>query len=219
MNSALTEIDQLLQIPAPCPGPLGLACDGPNLWVGCGETNRIFGMDARQGTVFEEAAAPAKPYGMCVTGDALRVIIATPETDDRFIRRYIFGKDFKSEAVACPDHTGSFLAYDGDSLFVSQRFDQRIVEIDLSGKALRTIQTPRQVTGLTVVGGRIYAVGTPDTKSKDYRLSRIDARGPQLEIVELAALPFVARSLAFDGTRFWTHDRDERKIVAFARPD
>ena len=133
MNFALTEIDQLLQIPAPCPGPLGLACDGPNLWVGCGETNRIIGLDANQGAVFEEAATPAKPYGMCVTGDALRVIIAAPETDDRTIRRYIFGKDFKSDVLRCPDDTGSFLAYDGDSFFVSQRFDQKIVEIDETG--------------------------------------------------------------------------------------
>lgn len=219
MNFALTEIDQLLQIPAPCPGPLGLACDGPNLWVGCGETNRIIGLDANQGTVFEEAAAPAKPYGMCVTGDALRVIIATPETDDRTIRRYIFGKDFKSDALRCPGDTGSFLAYDGDSFFVSQRFDQQIVEIDETGAVRRTIPTPKQVTGLTVVGGRIYTVGATDTKSTDYRLSRIDARGPEVEIVELASLPFVARSLSFDGTRFWTHDRDARKIVAFARPD
>ena len=122
MNPTLTEIDQLWQIPAPCPGPLGLACDGPNLWVGCGETRRVYGINARQGTVFEEASAPAKPYGMCVTGDALRVIIAEDETDNRSIRRYIFGKDFKkTEAIRCPDDTGSFLAYDGDSFFVDGR--------------------------------------------------------------------------------------------------
>jgi len=219
MNPTLAEIDQLWQIPAPCPGPLGLACDGPNLWVGCGETRRIYGMNARQGTVFEEASAPAKPYGMCVTGDALRVIIAADETDDRVIRRYIFGKDFKREGIRCPDDTGSFLAYDGDSFFVSQRFDQRIVEIDEAGKTLRAFPTPGQVTGMTIVGGRIYVVTTVDAKSKDYRLVRMDAHGAEPEVTELAAFPFVARSLGFDGTRFWTHDRDARKIVAFSRPD
>ena len=220
MNPTLTEIDQLWQIPAPCPGPLGLACDGPNLWVGCGETRRIYGINARQGTVFEEATAPAKPYGMCVTGDALRVIIAEDETDNRTIRRYIFGKDFKkTEAIRCPDDTGSFLAYDGDSFFVSQRFDQRIVEIDESGKVLRTLPTPGQVTGMTIVSGRFYLVITVDAKSKDYKLVRIDARGSDLEIVELAAFPFVARSLGYDGSRFWTHDRDARKIVAFSKTD
>ena len=37
-------------------------------------------------------------------------------------------------------------------------------------------------------------------------------------LLGLIGWAFVARSLGFDGTRFWTHDRDERKIVAFARP-
>lgn len=219
MNPALADIDQLYRIPCPAVGPVGLAVDGPNLWVGSGETYRIFGLDARNGSTFEEAVAPAKPYGMCVTGDALRVIVAAPETDDRAIHRYVFGKDFKSETVPCPEQTGSFLAYDGDSLFVSQRFDQRIVEIDAAGTPLRTIPTPRQVTGLTIAGGRIYCVTTVDTKSKDYRLLRIDARGAEPVYKELATFPFVARSLAFDGTRMWTHARDDREIVAFAKPD
>ena len=102
MNSALAEIAQLYRIPCPAPGPVGLAVDGPNLWAGSGDTYRIYGIDARNGTVFEETVAPAKPYGMCVTGDALRVIIAAPETDDRSIHRYVFGKDFKSESIPCP---------------------------------------------------------------------------------------------------------------------
>jgi hypothetical protein len=216
MHSALSDIDQLQQIPSPCPGPLGLACDGPNLWVGSGEMHRIYGLDARTGAVFEEAKAPNKPYGMCVTGDALRVIVAEGDDDDRYIRRYIFGKDFKSEKVPCPNLTGSFLAYDGDALFVSQRFDLQIVEIDDAGRALRTIATQRQVTGMTIVGGRFYTVGSTDVKDPDYRLTRIDARRERPEIVDLAAVPFVARGLAFDGTRFWTHDRDALRIVAFA---
>jgi sugar lactone lactonase YvrE len=147
------------------------------------------------------------------------VIIAAEETDDRTIRRYIFGKDFKRDAIRCPDDTGSFLAYDGDEFFVSQRFDQRIVVIDEAGTALRAFPTPGQVTGMTIAGGRISLVITADTKSKEYKLVRVDARGAEPEVVELAAFPFVARSLGFDGTRFWTHDRDARQIVAFARPD
>lgn len=218
MPSALSSIEQLLQIPSPCPGPLGLACDGPNLWVGSGETHRIYGLNARTGAVFEETKASGKPYGMCVTGDALRVIVAE-ENDDRYIRRYIFGKDFKSEKLPCPDLTGSFLAYDGDALFVSQRFDRRIVEIDAQGTPLRTLETPRQITGITIVAGRIYTVGSSDVKDPDYRLTRIDARSDEPEVVDVAAVPFVARGLAFDGARFWTHDRDALKIVAFAPID
>jgi len=217
MHSALSDIEQLLHVPSPCPGQLGLACDGPNLWVGSGDTRRIYGLDARNGAVFEEVTAPGKPYGMCVTGDALRVIVAE-DNDDRYIRRYIFGKDFKSEKLPCPDLTGSFLAYDGDALFVSQRFDQRIVEIDADGRVLRSIAMPRQITGITIAGGRIYTVGSSDTSDANYLLTRIDARRDVPEIVDLAAIGFVARGLAFDGSRFWTNDRDAHAIVAFAVP-
>lgn len=215
MPSTLSDIEQLFQIPSPCPAPVGLAADGPHLWVGSGETYRIYGLDSRTGAVFEETRAGGKPYGMCVTGDALRVIVAE-ENDDRYIRRYIVGKDFKSEKLPCPDLTGSFLAYDGDALFVSQRFDQRIVEIDAQGKPLRTLAAPRQITGITIVGGRIYTVGSSDVKDPNYLLTRFDARRGEPEVADVAAVPFVARGLAFDGARFWTHDRDALKIVAFA---
>lgn len=219
MSDATSAINEIERIPCPCPGPVGLAVDGNTLWVGSGETYRIYGIDAHQGTVFEETSAPAKPYGMCVVGDALRVIVAEPETDNRAIHRYVIGNDFKADTVRCPSDTGSFLTYDGDAFFVSQRFDQQIVEIDGNGVVLRTIQTPRQVTGLTVVAGKIYCVTTIDTKSSDYRLHRVDARGENATWTELATIPFFARSLGFDGTRFWTHDRDKREIVAFAKPD
>ena len=58
--------------------------------------------------------------------------------------------------------------------------------------------------------------GEPGRELRDRGTMQKDA---VVQVVELAALPFVARSLSFDGTRFWTHDRDARKIVAFARPD
>ncbi|MDQ6926413.1 MAG: hypothetical protein M3154_09280, partial [Candidatus Eremiobacteraeota bacterium] len=121
MNQTLSTIEELLRIPAPCPGPMGLACDGPDLWIGSYDTCRIYGMVAMQGRVFEEAIAPGRPFGLTVTGDALRVVVGDRDdggTDDRFIRRYIMGKDFKSDAIRCPGGTGSFLAYDGDRLYL-----------------------------------------------------------------------------------------------------
>jgi hypothetical protein len=47
----------------------------------------------------------------------------------------------------------------------------------------------------------------------------MDAHGPEPVTTELASLPFIARGLAFDGTRFWTNIRSENTVVAFARPD
>jgi len=52
-----------------------------------------------------------------------------------------------------------------------------------------------------------------------YYLTRIDARGGTPVIEDIARVPFAARSLAFDGERFWTSHREAHEIVAFARPD
>jgi hypothetical protein len=218
MNQTLSTIEELLRIPAPCPSPVGLACDGPDLWIGSLETNRIYGLVAQQGRVFEEAVAPGRPFGITVTGDALRVVLEG-DSDDRFIRRYIMGKDFKSEAIRCPDGTGSFLAYDGDRLYLSQRYNKAILELDDRGGVLRTIPVPRQITGMVIVAGRFYLVTTESSEVDDYRLLCLDARKEQPEVHELAAIPFGARSLGFDGTKFWTNCREENTIVAFAKPD
>ncbi|MEA2665273.1 MAG: hypothetical protein QOI11_2217 [Candidatus Eremiobacteraeota bacterium] len=216
MNQTLATIEELLRIPSPCPGPMGLACDGPDLWIGSPDTNRIYGMTALQGRVFEETVAPGEPYGLTVTGDALRVVVAD-ENDDRTIRRYIMGKDFKSERLRCPDDTGSFLAYDGDRLYLSQRGNRVILELDEAGAVLRSIPVPRQITGMVVVAGCFYLV-TTDAQG-EHRLLCLDARKEQPQVTELASIPFVARGLGFDGTKFWTNSRDENSIVAFARPD
>lgn len=218
MHQTLAVIEELLRIPAPCPAPMGLACDGPDLWIGSFETNRIYGLKAQQGSVFEEAVAPGRPFGLTVTGDALRVVVADA-ADDRWIRRYIMGKDFKTEAIRCPDGTGSFLAYDGDRLYLSQRDDKRILELDDAGTVLRTIAVPRQITGMVIVAGRFYLATTESREVDDYRLLCLDARKEQPEVHELASIPFGARSLGFDGTKFWTNCREENTIVAFAKPD
>jgi hypothetical protein len=218
MNQTLATIDELVRIPAPCPSPMGLACDGTDLWIGSIDTNRIYGLKAQQGTVFEEAPAPGRPFGITVTGDALRVVVADSE-GNRYLRRYIMGKDFKSEAIPCPQLTGSFLAYDGDRLFLSQRDNKVILELDDTGTVLRTISVPRQITGMVIVAGRFYLVTTESREVDDYRLLSLDARKAQPEVHELASIPFAGRSLGFDGTKFWTNSIDENSIVAFAKPD
>jgi hypothetical protein len=47
----------------------------------------------------------------------------------------------------------------------------------------------------------------------------VDARGATPRIDDIARIPFSARSLAFDGERFWTNHREANETVAFARPD
>jgi hypothetical protein len=93
------------------------------------------------------------------------------------------------------------------------------LELDETGRVQRTIPVPRQITGMVIVGGLFYLVTTESRDVEDYRLLRLDARQERSEVTELAAIPFAARSLGFDGTKFWTNSRSENTIVAFARPD
>jgi hypothetical protein len=216
INDTLTQIEELGRIPSPCPAPIGLAWDGTDLWVASDDTQRLYGVRSNTGAVFEETTVPGDAVGITVTGDALRVLVADKD-NSRTIRRYVFGHGFKaSDIIACPDDTGSFLAYDGDNLFLSQRSLKRILELDGEGKVKRTIDVPWQITGMVVVHGCFYLMTTPDQHSEEHRLVRVDARKDTPQITELASVPFIARSIAWDGSKFWTNDRDKNAIVAFS---
>jgi hypothetical protein len=78
---------------------------------------------------------------------------------------------------------------------------------------------PHQIVGQTIVGGRFYLITTDDERSGDYFLTRLDARNGNVTSVDLAAIHFDARGLAFDGERFWTNHREKHQTVAFAKPD
>jgi hypothetical protein len=214
-NDTLTAIEEIERIPSPAPEPVGIACDGADIWVASPESCRLYGLRGNTGSVFEEAVVPGTPVGMVVTGDALRVVVGDDD-NSRTIRRYVMGHGFKTETLACPDDTGSFLAYDGDNLFLSQRFLKRILELDGLGHVGRTIAVPREIVGMVVVHGRLYLMTTAESgEPVDHRVLRVDARKPDVEIVEIAHVPFIARGLAWDGNKFWTNSRDENMLVAF----
>lgn len=217
--SELGDLEEIVRIPSPAPMPQSLAHDGEHLWLGSWETSRVYGISPRHGRVFEEMEAPGKPVGSTVLGDELRFVCSeNGDEDNRFIRRYIPGHGFKSrDRIACPDDTGSFLAYDGDNLFLSQRFNLRILQIDMWGEVQRTIAAPRQICGMVIVNACFFLMTTADRdEPDDYRLIRLDARKPEPQITELARVPFMARSLAWDGAKFWTSARTANEIVAFA---
>jgi len=218
MSATLPMIDEVLRLPSPCPAPIGIAYDGTYLWLGSVETDRIYAVDTLHGSVGEEWTAPGTPYGMTSIGDELRVVVGDPVEDDREIARVVVGHGFKNHRRPCPDATGSWLAYDGDFLFLSQRFQKRILELDEAAAVRRAIPVEREITGMTIVDGCFYLMTTESKEVDDYRLVRLDARGETPLVTELAALSFVARGLAFDGTRFWTNVRGENTVVAFNRP-
>ncbi len=211
----MQNVRELLRLPSPAPKPLGVAFDGTKLWLSSLETERIYAMDPAQWTLSDEAAAPGKPFGIVSIGDELRVVLGEGEADDRYVVRFVPGHGFKDAAkIACPEFTGSHVAYDGELLYVSQFMTSRVVALDEAGAVVRTIVLKNPPAGITFCDGRLYMVSVDDANDRRL-LSRTDPRDENASVEDLAVLPFAARGLAFDGTRFWSGERDANEIVAF----
>jgi hypothetical protein len=211
----MQDVTETMRLPSPAPRPQSIAFDGEKLWMGSIETNRLYAIDPHHWTVSEEDRAPGKPWGITVVGDELRVICGEGDDDARVIRRFVPGHGFKNQdAIGCPDETGSQLSYDGVRLYVSQWYNKRILGIDERGKVVRTIDLPRGVCGQCYADGGFYVVTTDDEDSNDYFLSRVTLNGAA-NVEDLARVPFAARALAYDGSRFWTNHREHNQIVAF----
>jgi hypothetical protein len=215
----MNDIRELLRLPSPAPRPQALAYDGSVLWMGSIETRRLYAIDPSKWTLVDETQIAVLPWGMTVVGDELRVVCGEGEDDDRFVRRFVPGHGLRDDGrFACPEHTGSQLGYDGDFLYLSQWYRRRILQLDDAGRVLREIPVSHQVCGQVIVGGRFYLVTTEDENTNDFWLTRVDAHGEQPVCEDLARIPFGARSLTFDGERFWTNHRENNETVAFAHP-
>ena len=213
----MRKVQELLRLPSPAPRPQSIALDGDRLWMGSIETSRLYAIDPRQWRVIEEDRAPGKPWGMTVVGDELRVICGEGEDDDRVVRRFLPGHGFKNHGgFRCPDGTGSQLSYDGAWLYVSQWYNRRLLALDEQGNILRQIDVPHQICGQCYFDGNFYLVTTDDEDSGEYFLTKVAANGSNAT-KDLARIPFAARALAYDGSRFWTNHREANQIVAFER--
>ncbi|GAC1406438.1 MAG: hypothetical protein NVSMB64_12100 [Candidatus Velthaea sp.] len=212
-------IEELRRLPSPAPFPHALGFDGEALWMGSRETRRMYAIDPKTWSARDEGEAPGTPWGLTVVGDELRVLCGEGPDDTRVIRKFIPGKGFsKSEKIDAPEDTGSQLGFDGDSLYVVQWYRKRILALDDRGTVGTIVHAPHELCGLTITSGRFYCIATDNEGTGPYWLTCIDARGGGVKSTDLAIIPFPARSLAFDGERFWTNHREAHEIVAFAPP-
>ena len=223
MEKTLAAIEELYRIPSPAPINQALAADGTNLWMGSIQTQALLrNRLAARVPSSRKTALRGVRIGAVVIGDELRVVCSeNGKEDNRFIRRYVVGHGFKEhDAIPCPDDTGSFVAWDGDVLYLSQRFNQRILAIDERGTIISVVaELPREITGMTIVGGCFYLATSGGKDSGEYRITKVDARKTQPEITDVASIPYEARSLTHDGQRFWTNQRWDTQIVAFKLPE
>lgn len=207
------------RFPSPAPAPQALAWDGNKLWMGSRDLRRIYAIDPRRWEVREEVKPPGIPWATVATNGTLRFTIGEGPNDDRYLRRFAPGTGFSEEdKITCPEFTGSYLSYDGESLYLSQWYKHRILKLDTNGNITRVIEIGAEVSGHTFVNGMIYVLRGTEQNGESWTIARLDPREEKPEVKDVAAVPFACRSLTFDGVNFWSNHRAANEIVSFALP-
>jgi hypothetical protein len=220
MSRDLTPITERRRLASPAQTPQALAWDSHALWMGSRDLRRIYEIDVETWTVANETEAPGIPWAAVATGDVLRFTIGEGANDDRYIHRYVAGTGFsKTDRIACPDFTGSYLSYDGEHLYLSQWYKHRVLKLDACGNILRVIDVGAEICGHVFVDGFIYVLRGTEQGNEDWRIARLDPREDTPEVKDIATVPFACRSLTFDGELFWTNYRAKDTIISFALPN
>ncbi len=205
-----------------CVTPQALAWDGEKLWVSSRDLGTLYRLTRDNREIEQQIDPPGVIWAGVLTGDGWRFTIGKGVNDDRYIYRYTQADGFE-ELFPCPEFTGSYLSYDGESLYLSQWYKGMIHRLDDSGQATRTITVGAEVCGHTFVEGVLYVLCGHENKdhpgkSEEWRIARLDPRKETPELEELATIPFAARSLAHDGASFWSNHRAKNETIAFALP-
>ena len=209
---------EVMRYASPVEAPQGIAWDGTTMWMTSAATGRVYAVDPQSWTVRHEFFPPAEALGITYTGVEFRLILA-PLIEDPDLerdRRYVYAFSPEigfSECFACPNDSGSFLAYDEGTLYVSQAWDKKIIELDERGSSRRQIPLDRRPVGMTIVQDSFYLV-TVDDQWNDGHFERLGMHDDPSAMQFLHSFPFKPRSVAFDGNRFWIADRNSDALVS-----
>jgi len=213
----LLMINEIERRVSPAPTPQALAWHNDELWFGSRDLRRIYRIDAKSWKVLDDVEAPGIPWAAVSAGDALWFTLGEGEDDDRYLRRYLPGEGFAdTPRIPCPELTGSYLSYDGKNLYLSQWYNHRILKLESNGNIVSEIVIGAEISGHAFVDGLIYVLRGTEQNGGDWRLARLDPTEQKPTIRDVAKVPFQCRSLAFDGSHFWTNFREGDRIVRFA---
>jgi hypothetical protein len=218
----MQEIRNIRRRASPVVTPQALAWDGNSLWLSSRDLGTLYKVDPEQWKIVEELDPPGIVWAAVSTDDGWRFTLGKGLNDDRYVYRYTATDGFK-KLFACPDFTGSYLSFDGESCYLSQWYKGQLHQFDDSGKILRTLELGEEICGHTFVDGTLYVLRGREhkdlpNKTEEWRMARLDmhAEAPRLE--ELAPIPFAARSLTFDGEKFWSNHRAANETISFTLP-
>ena len=236
----LPTIKERKRFRSPAVTPLALAWDGKQLWISSRDLGTLHEIDVKKWEQVNEADPPGVVWGAVATNGSIHCTIGKGTNDDRYIYRYDSNNGFR-KLFACPDLTGSYLSYDGNNLYLSQWYQQRILKLDNSGKVLGSIEVGAEICGHTFANGSIYVLrGTENVPRPQYAegpptadrfrsgakqgeeqwwIARLNPAGKEPEVADLAKVPFAARSLTFDGENFWSNHRAANETICFSLPN
>jgi hypothetical protein len=202
---------------SPAVTPQALAWDGQHLWMGSRDLRRVYKIDKSTWKVAEEIEPPGIPWAAVALNGELRFTIGEGAEDDRYVYRYTRGDGFV-KLFACPEFTGSYLSFDGEHVYLSQWYKERILKFDGDGQVVRKIDIGAEICGHTFVDGLIYILRGQEKPDEQWHIAMLNPREEVPEVKDLARVPFASRSLTFDGQNFWSNHRAANEIISFTLP-
>ena len=202
--------------------PQALAWDGNSLWLSSRDLGTLYKVDPEHWKIVEELDPPGIVWAAVFTNDGWRFTLGKGLNDDRYVYRYTAIEGFK-KLFACPDFTGSYLSFDGENCYLSQWYKGQIHQFEDSGKILRTLELGEEICGHTFVDGTLYVLRGREhkdvpNKTEEWRIARLNMHADAARLEELAPIPFAARSLTFDGEKFWSNHRAANETISFTLP-
>ncbi len=192
------------------------------MWLSSRDLGTLHQLDLANWKIAGEVDPPGIVWAAVAGNGRMYFTLGKGLNDDRFVYRYAPDEGFL-KMFACPDYTGSYLSYNDGTLYFSQWYTGDIHQVNDAGNIVRTMNVEAEICGHTFVDGSIFVIrgkenkGLPN-KSEEWRIARLDPREKTPKIEDLAIVPFAARSLAFDGKKFWSNHRAAGETMSFTLP-
>src|SRR5438309_5243363 len=201
------------RLSSPTITPQALAWDGEQLWMSSRDLGTLCKIDSEKWRVVGEVDPPGVVWAGVFTNNGWRFTIGKGLNDDRYVYRYAPDEGF-TKLFACPDLTGSYLGFDGKHLYLSQWYKGLILQVDDAGNASREIEVGKEICGHTFADGTLYVLRGTEQDGERWSIARVSFNGSNDKVDDLATVPFAARSLTFDGERFWSNHRAANETIS-----
>jgi len=218
MIDALAPVVERRRIHAVRREPQGLAARGTGFFISFRHDPHLYAFEPANSALDVLCELPGTAWGLASAADRVFAVCGSPPDDDRAIYSFDFEGRTLRDPIRCPDGTGSYIAHDGTSLFLSQWYEKKIFRGTLGGSPELLLTMPRGVCGIASVDGKLAVLNTDDEESTEYFLSIADPSRPHEPAVDVAKVPFHARSPLFTSGSFVTNHRERGEAVEFELP-